>query len=95
MANLRTAWNELPDHPTKPTLDQLEEWIHDATCSVCGKTKAANKKALALDHNHSTGEFRGFLCCDCNLLLGYAQDNIDLLKKAIAYLENPPSREFI
>lgn len=40
-----------------------------------------------LDHNHITGEVRGILCQDCNALLGYAKDNIDILKKSIIYLE--------
>lgn len=35
-------------------------------CEICGK--ACN---LCYDHNHATGEFRGWLCSHCNLILGH------------------------
>lgn len=92
---LRGCLLELPSHPTKPSLEQLEEWIHDAVCNICGKTKQENGKEFALDHNHATGEFRGFLCIKCNMLLGYASDQVEVLRKAIAYLEEPPARNFL
>lgn len=44
-------------------------------------------EVACLDHNHITGEVRGILCQDCNALLGYAKDNIDILKKSIIYLQ--------
>lgn len=92
---LRTALGRLPGHPTKPTLDQLEEWIHDAVCNICGKTKQENGKELALDHNHATNEFRGFLCDNCNRLLGHANDSKIILAAAIEYLNDPPARSFL
>lgn len=50
-------------------------------CQICGK-----KKRLCLDHDHNTGAFRGWLCHNCNLVLGNAYDDPTTLQKAIGYL---------
>lgn len=61
-------------------------------CYLC--RRLPRKTALAVDHNHKTGEIRGLLCRTCNhRMLGSAQENPDLLRKAADYLENPPARE--
>lgn len=39
------------------------------------------------DHNHETEEFRGWLCHNCNALLGHAGDNTGILQRAIDYLK--------
>ena len=44
------------------------------------------KKALCVDHDHTTGEIRGLLCANCNLGLGALGDNVRSLKRALAYL---------
>ncbi|MCK5601272.1 endonuclease VII domain-containing protein [Candidatus Pacearchaeota archaeon] len=56
-------------------------------CAICGKHQSELKTTLNVDHNHETGKVRGLLCVACNRLLGYAQDNQDILMKAIQYLE--------
>lgn len=40
-----------------------------------------------MDHNHDTGKVRSVLCHRCNVGLGMFQENVDKLKRAIAYLE--------
>ena len=40
------------------------------------------------DHSHKTNKVRDLLCSQCNLGLGHAKDSIDLLNKAIKYLEH-------
>jgi hypothetical protein len=45
------------------------------------------EKRIVVDHNHLTGKVRGLLHNQCNVLLGFAEDNINKLKKAIEYLE--------
>ena len=52
-------------------------------CPICQK----KTYKVVLDHNHSTDEFRGWLCNDCNNGLGKFNDDIVLLRKAIKYLK--------
>jgi hypothetical protein len=41
---------------------------------------------FVLDHDHKTGDFRGWLCRNCNQGIGKLGDNIEGLQKAISYL---------
>lgn len=50
-------------------------------CQICGR-----KRLLGLDHDHKTGNVRGFLCQSCNLGLGLLGDTLTSTKKAIRYL---------
>lgn len=50
-------------------------------CEICGRTSEA------VDHNHETGEVRGFLCTACNTAIGLLRDNPQIIKAAAAYLE--------
>lgn len=43
--------------------------------------------SLAVDHCHTTGKFRGFLCSNCNTVLGLVHENITTLQFLINYLE--------
>jgi hypothetical protein len=45
------------------------------------------KSILICDHDHETGEFRGWVCDDCNNMLSRAKDNIDTLREGANYLE--------
>ena len=56
-------------------------------CAICGQ-----KGKLALDHDHSTGRLRGYLCAHCNLGLGSFRDEPARLLAAVEYLKNPPWR---
>ena len=51
-------------------------------CSVCKRVGR-----ICFDHDHSTGEFRGWLCTQCNTALGHAKDSPKLLRKLAEYLE--------
>lgn len=52
-------------------------------CAIC-----PNGLAYAVDHCHTTGKVRGYLCSHCNLMLGHAQDNPEVLRRAAQYLED-------
>jgi len=49
-------------------------------------TRNGKIKRFAIDHDHQTGKVRGLLCGFCNALIGYAKDDISILKSAIKYL---------
>jgi hypothetical protein len=55
-----------------------------SVCDLCGKPPG--KHALHLDHDHITGEFRGWLCHNCNTGIGKLRDDPVLLEKAALYL---------
>ena len=53
------------------------------SCAICLKVFT---KTPDIDHDHVTEENRGLLCRKCNLTLGYFQDHISILERAIQYL---------
>ena len=57
-------------------------------CAICKKHQSEFKKALDIDHNHTTGKIRGLLCMKCNRGLGYFDDNTNKLDNASSYLKN-------
>ena len=58
----------------------------NAKCKIC-KNKFERKRFVFIDHNHITNAVRGLLCPKCNMLLGICNDNIEILKSSILYLE--------
>jgi hypothetical protein len=46
-----------------------------------------NGTAWVIDHNHATKEFRGLVHQNCNLAIGYLEDNPELCRLAAIYLE--------
>ena len=56
-------------------------------CELCGRIDK-----LFLDHDHYTGEFRGWICCNCNSALGKLGDSKAGLLKALTYLEKAEVR---
>lgn len=55
-------------------------------CEVCGSISN-----LCIDHDHTTGKFRGVLCHSCNLALGHLHDNPEIICKLLNYLEEKKS----
>lgn len=57
-------------------------------CAICGVSFAGRGPYFAhLDHNHATGKIRDFLCTNCNRGIGHLKESLDILQKAISYLE--------
>lgn len=56
-------------------------------CECCSRDTTGDVKGLALDHDHVTNAFRGWLCHNCNLGIGRLGDTIEALERAIAYLK--------
>src|SRR5690606_91078 len=63
----------------------------DNLCAICRKEGFKMHEgvfmSLNLDHCHTSGTPRGLLCHNCNRALGLMQDDIEILKNAIKYLE--------
>jgi hypothetical protein len=53
-------------------------------CALCGQPPQATR--LAVDHDHITGKIRGLIHRKCNVGLGMFDDDIEKLKRAVAYL---------
>jgi len=68
------------------TLDIYKSMVknQNGKCLIC---EELSKRNLCVDHNHSNGKIRGLLCQSCNLVIGNAKDNADILKSAIKYLQ--------
>lgn len=64
----------------------LEEYDKCMATSDCCEECGIDKD-LVYEHNHSTGEFRGVLCRQCNTILGLAGDSEDLLRRLADYLK--------
>lgn len=64
--------------PCNITIEELESKF-TGSCEHCGISEKEHKikygKRLHLDHCHTSGDFRGFLCCKCNL------DNVLITKE--------------
>ena len=82
------------------TIEQFDQMMEDCNSQcVCGATKGrANKEALHVDHDHSTGQVRGLLCHSCNRTIGLVEGNVgslfspNLLRKLADYMDLANSR---
>ena len=68
----------------------LEE--QNEVCAICKQPEVAidcngKIRILAVDHCHKTMKVRGLLCNKCNLALGHVEDDIEILRAMITYLE--------
>lgn len=57
-------------------------------CAICGN-QCSSGRALAVDHDHNTGNIRGLLCTRCNMGIGLLRTS-ELLSSAINYINQPP-----
>ncbi|MYC74971.1 hypothetical protein F4X10_04255 [Candidatus Poribacteria bacterium] len=57
-------------------------------CIVCDSTIIVEKnRDVNLDHNHETGEIRGWICNRCNTGIGNLRENPSILERAIRWLK--------
>lgn len=75
----------------------LSQADHDAlleaqggVCAICGGPPRGRGEKLgrfSVDHCHLTGRVRGLLCQRCNSAIGLLNDDAELVRRAVAYLE--------
>ncbi len=70
------------------TVDEYKEKskLNKGYCDICGNPNKSDK-VMALDHCHTTGQVRGWLCDSCNGGLGMFKDNVVTMLNAILYLK--------
>jgi hypothetical protein len=61
--------------------------LQQGKCTICGA-----EGELHVDHSYRSGKTRGLLCRQYNTALGMFKDSPTLLKRALAYLRNPPAK---
>lgn len=66
------------------TAQEVEEMRRrqDGVCAICRSNPPEH-----VDHCHASGTVRGLLCFGCNRGLGKAQDDPELLRRGLSYLE--------
>lgn len=70
------------------TLEEYNQMLEeqDNQCGICGVQESEADVKLSVDHCHETGIIRGLLCRACNTGIGNLRDSIELLEKAVDYL---------
>jgi hypothetical protein len=80
---------------------QYEDMLaaQSGVCAVCAQperaiTRTGKPYGLVVDHCHGSDQVRSLLCRNCNVLIGLAQDDPDVLLAAAAYLIEHSSARF-
>jgi hypothetical protein len=66
--------------------------LQKGACAICqstaprGRTNAKGHSSFHVDHDHTSGVFRGLLCHECNVGIGSLRDDPMLLGRAVVYL---------
>ncbi len=74
---------------TAAEVDEMRQ-LQDDRCAIC--TRELGERPH-VDHNPATGAVRGLLCFTCNVGLGNFSDDVERLRRAIAYLGQHPGVE--
>jgi len=76
------AYNRLRDTGWTPEAFAAADKSQLGLCAIC-----LRERPLQGDHCHARKVTRALLCNRCNLMLGQASDNSDLLRRAAAYVD--------
>jgi hypothetical protein len=81
------------------SLEQYNAKLHEqnGACFLCERPEISKQcgklRSLTVDHCHTTNKIRRLLCTKCNSLLGMANDDPSLLRRAATYLEEEAKKE--
>ena len=57
-------------------------------CKICQRLiLIQNNRDVCLDHDHKTGDVRGYICNNCNTGMGTLGDDVGMLSRAIQWLK--------
>lgn len=80
-------WRDKTGYRTQPQRRARQEQAatrpRPENCEVCG-----DAGRICWDHDHTTGQFRGWLCDRCNTALGMVKDQANTLRALADYLEH-------
>lgn len=76
----------------------IDEWealaaSQDNACAICQmqieeiQPHPSGNRTLHVDHCHDTNRVRGLLCSNCNRAIGAFRDDPEIMRRAIAYIE--------
>lgn len=60
--------------------------LRNRGCSICGRKHSNRISEIHLDHNHRSGQVRGFLCGNCNRALGLLRESSQIIRAMLAYI---------
>lgn len=79
--DLKRLYDISPGDYDRMLLDQND------SCAICKKHQREFKRALEIDHNHTTEKVRGLLCHCCNTAIGLLKEDDSILQSAIDYVK--------
>lgn len=77
----RLRWPKHGYDVRQETVRKLYE-AQNGACAICGR-----KRRLQIDHCHRSGHVRALLCRQCNIGLGQFEDDPNLLRAALGYVQ--------
>jgi hypothetical protein len=81
----RDAYNTRIRNRNRARFLPVPSRVEPFECECCGGPPG--RRALALDHDHTTGKFRGWLCTNCNTGIGKLGDSLVGVLRAVRYLK--------
>jgi hypothetical protein len=90
-SNPETVKNTILKRKFGITLEQYKEMLlsQDNKCALCGTSEPGRGNLyFQVDHCHKTMRIRKLLCTTCNVALGAAYDDPNLLEKMAAYIRS-------
>ena len=81
--------NKVLKHRYGISLEQKRE-MYDSQkglCKVCGERLPEDFRKAHVDHDHETEHVRGLVHWSCNKLIGFVENNVDLIESIYIYLK--------
>lgn len=87
-ADRKKAYGRWVDRKYGISLSEYEdmEKEQDYKCFLCDRPPDSSQSSLHVDHCHNSGRVRKLLCMKCNMMLGLVEESVEVLARAIDYL---------